>query len=175
MSELLNTKGYNFRLIMKYSLQAAMISLSIMLFSPILSKYIHELWFAIIIVGIPYYYFFTKIKSTTEVVSCSNNTIVLDNNTFDIEELSSYTIVSSLRLYFVMRITHKNGKDYTYYLPVTEKQNIESFFESRHISKSHVFSDYIAKYYLILYILTYFLMLGLVYYFGLQIYYLIKS
>ena len=176
MKETLNSRGYSFNYILKYSLIATTISFVIMLLSPILSKFLYELWFAIFIVGVPYYLFITKIKkSEEEIIFHENKIIVSDHVSLPIELIDSYKIMYALRLYFALRITLKNNKTYMYYLPISDKEKINTYFKLNNIKESTSIIDFLIKNYLILYILLYFFLLGSFYYLGQQIYYFIVS
>lgn len=170
-----NIRGYDFKSVLKISIIAACISFGFMFFNAWISRYLHELFLAIIIVGIPYYFFITKIKNNLQGIDFKNNEIIINNISLPIHNIKSYQITNSLRLYFVLKINGKDGNNYTYYLPVSEKQKIESFFENSHITRHQFFSDLLPKYYLLIYVIFYFIVLGIVYYFGQQIYYFSKS
>ncbi|MFY1047409.1 hypothetical protein [Chryseobacterium sp. GP-SGM7] len=175
MENSFNTQGYDFKQIIRISTTTAYISFGFMFFNALISRYLHELFLAIIIVGIPYYFFVTKIKDTLQAIDFKNNEIIINKTSLLTHHIKSYHITNSLRLYFMLKINAKDRNDYTYYLPVSEKQKIESFFENNHMTKNHFFSDLLPKHYLLIYIIIYFIVLGVVYYFGQQIYYFSKS
>ncbi len=175
MENFFNTQGYDFKLILKTSVVVACISFGFMIFSPWISKYLHELFLAMIIVGIPYYFFMKKIRNNLKSIDFKNKEIIVNTISLHTQDIISYRITNSLRLYFMLRINSKDGNKYIYYLPVSKKRKVESFFENNHINKNQLFSDFLPKHYLLIYIAFYFIILGIIYYCGQQIYYFLKS
>lgn len=175
MENFFNTHGYDFKLILKTSVIAACISFGFMIFNPWISRYLHELFLAIIVVGIPYYFFMKKNKDNLKSIDFKNDEMIINNTSLLTQNITSYRITNSLRLYFMLRINDKEGNQYIYYLPVSEKQKVESFFENIRVNKNQIFSDFLPKHYLLTYIAFYFIVLGIVYYCGQQMYYFLND
>jgi len=174
MKQPLQAEAFNFDRILLYSLYAALISFVLVVVSALLSHYFQPLWNAVFIVGIPYFFFVTKIKSSADDMIFKENQIIVNGKNIAIQDIEFFRIFDSLRLYFVLRINLKTGQQYIHYLPVSAKQDLENYFEKEGVRSSKGSFDFIAKYYSLLYVLPVIILLGLAYSLGTQLYYYLQ-
>lgn len=165
---------YDFKIILRYSIYAALISLLIMLFSYILSKYIHPLWFAIFVVGVPYSYFMNEMKKNIKTIIFTENEILFDTQAINLNTISSYRIFNALRLYFGLRFNLNTTNKYIYYVPVEYKESLSIYLKKNGIKETAFSSDFLIKHYLLLYLFIYFALLVLIYYVSFNLYYFFK-
>ncbi|WP_286858577.1 MULTISPECIES: hypothetical protein [Sphingobacterium] len=174
MEQHLQTQAYSFDRIFRYSLYAALISFALMFASTLLIGNIHPLWNAILVIGFPYSLFVSKIKTSGDNMIFEENHIVLNGNRIDFQDIDSYHLFDSLKLYFVLRIRLKAGRQHIHYLPVEIKQDVEKYFDKAEVRSDKRSFDFIARYFILLYVLPFFTFLGLAYSLGTRLYYFLQ-
>ncbi len=102
------------------------------------------------------------------------NHIVLNGNRIAFQDIDSYHLFDSLKLYFVLRIRLKTGRQYIHYLPVDVKQDVETYFDKANMKSDKRSFDFIARYFILLYALPFVTFLGLAYSFGTRLYYFLQ-
>ncbi len=102
------------------------------------------------------------------------NHIVLNGNRIDFQDIDSYHLFDSLKLYFVLRIRLKAGRQHIHYLPVEIKQDVEKYFDKAEVRSDKRSFDFIARYFILLYVLPFFTFLGLAYSLGTRLYYFLQ-
>lgn len=174
MKQLLQTEAYNFDQVRRYSLYTALISFVLMFFTTMWMNNSYPLWHAIVVIGMPYSYFVSRIKKSPEQIIFEENQILLNGRGILFEDIESYHLFESLRLYFVLRITLKTGQRYMYYIPIVVKPEIETYFDKEDLPSSKGNFDFIARYYSLLYALSVTIFLMLIYSFAIQFYYFLR-
>lgn len=169
--ELLHVVAYDFGKIIKYSVYIFLMSFVLMFLSAMLLKYVHPLMNAMIVIGMPYGIFVTLVKKNADVINFKDGEIILKDRKIALDSMESCHLFDALRLYFALRITLKTGQHYIYYLPIDVKEDISVYINQLDLPTSKRLVDFIAKYYALLYVLPFLILLGLAYYLGTQVLY----